>query len=353
MGRARDIRDYPWHALERVERRSVRQAGRALRLAKAAGARTLPQVGAELSELVGAEVELFVRSVGRARRPVGAREMVVALGDSLTLGLALEPDGVVALLSRILGRQVSLAEPELGINEPLGGALAALACEAARRLSPEPVRLVDAPDSQPVELELTLLVDGRPYALAVRAWASLLEPELEPNLALLADTRLELTLVVALSCARREELESLQVGDAWFPGEGWFIGRDLTGRAVLASGASERGVWVDLAPNGEVVLRQGTAALPQDTMGTEPSSTNELGEVALEAPVVVRVELASLSLTARDVATLRPGDVLETGRRVGGPVLLRVGGRVVAKGELVDVEGELGVRIREIMEPAP
>jgi flagellar motor switch protein FliM len=40
--------------------------------------------------------------------------------------------------------------------------------------------------------------------------------------------------------------------------------------------------------------------------------------------------------------------VIETGRRIAEPVTLRVAGQVVARGELVDVEGELGVRIREL-----
>jgi type III secretion system YscQ/HrcQ family protein len=352
-GRAREISDYPWQALERVGRRKNREISRARRVADAAGARTLTEAGQALSELVGAEIELLVRSIGRARRPIGAREVLLALGDSLTLGAALEPDGTVALLSRILGRQVTLAEPELALGEPLSGALAALGCEAARRLSTAPVRLTSLPEGKPVEIEVTLLVEGRPYALALRVWSTALEPESTPNFELLADAPLELRLVAALSCARRVELESLQVGDAWFPGTGWFVDRALAGRAVLASEGAERGVWVDLAPDGKVVLRQGTAALPHDTMASDGPSTTELAEVALEAPVVVRVELASLSLSAREVATLKPGDVLESRRRVGEPVVLRVGGRAVAKGDLVDVEGELGVRIREILEPSP
>ncbi len=352
-GRAREIRDYPWQALERVGRRKAREVARARRVAAAAGVGTLTEAGKALSELVGAEIEVVVRSMGRARRPNGAKEILLAVGDSLTLGAALEPDGAAALLSRLLGRQVALAEPELALGGALSGALSALGCEAARRLTSEPVRIATLPEGRPIELEVTLLVDGHPYALALRAWASLLEPEFPPNLGLLADARLELRLVVALSSARRAELENLQPGDAWFPGEGWFLDRTLAGRAVLASEAAERGVWVDLARDGKVVLRQGTAALPLDTMATDGPSASELAEVALEAPVVVRVELASVSLSAREVASLKPGDVLESQRRIGEPVVLRVGGRVIARGDLVDVEGELGVRIREILEPTP
>jgi flagellar motor switch/type III secretory pathway protein FliN len=87
-----------------------------------------------------------------------------------------------------------------------------------------------------------------------------------------------------------------------------------------------------------------------DPKNPEESS---LEEVVLEAPVVVRVELGSVSLTAREVAGMQPGDVIETGKALGEPVVLRVAGRAVARGDLVEVEGEIGVRIREILEHTP
>ena len=52
------------------------------------------------------------------------------------------------------------------------------------------------------------------------------------------------------------------------------------------------------------------------------------------------------------LTTLAPGAVLETGVALGGPVELRVQGRTVARGELVDVEGEVGVRILSVVDPA-
>jgi flagellar motor switch/type III secretory pathway protein FliN len=44
---------------------------------------------------------------------------------------------------------------------------------------------------------------------------------------------------------------------------------------------------------------------------------------------------------------LARGDVLALGRRIGEPVILRVGGVAVARGDLVDIDGEVGVRITE------
>jgi flagellar motor switch/type III secretory pathway protein FliN len=74
-----------------------------------------------------------------------------------------------------------------------------------------------------------------------------------------------------------------------------------------------------------------------------------LTDAVLDSPVVVRVEVGAVSMSAREWAELAPGDVIETGRRIAEPVVLRVAGREVARGELVNLEGELGVRIRELV----
>ena len=63
------------------------------------------------------------------------------------------------------------------------------------------------------------------------------------------------------------------------------------------------------------------------------------------APVVVRVELGTVEMKAREWAELGPGDVIALGRWVGDPAILRVGGVELARGELVQVDGEYGVRI--------
>ena len=68
-----------------------------------------------------------------------------------------------------------------------------------------------------------------------------------------------------------------------------------------------------------------------------------------ELPVEVTCEIARLTLSAREVLGLVPGTVLPLGRPAGAHVELRSGGRLVARGELCEVEAEgLGVRIREI-----
>jgi flagellar motor switch protein FliM len=133
-----------------------------------------------------------------------------------------------------------------------------------------------------------------------------------------------------------------------------FIERSGEGFGALAGATAERGVRVALSSASGIVLGDETLELGPDLESSgdgmdEANDVNEtLADAVLEAPVVVRVELGTVSMTAADWARLRPGDVLETGHRVAEPAVLRIGGRVVARGALVDIDGELGVRVREL-----
>ncbi|MBU8894998.1 type III secretion system cytoplasmic ring protein SctQ [Corallococcus sp. M34] len=73
----------------------------------------------------------------------------------------------------------------------------------------------------------------------------------------------------------------------------------------------------------------------------KPEGSDLLGDV----PLQVAVELARVPVTAEQVVGLRSGQVIELHRGPGEPVELSVNGKVVARGELVEMEGQLGVRI--------
>jgi type III secretion system YscQ/HrcQ family protein len=64
--------------------------------------------------------------------------------------------------------------------------------------------------------------------------------------------------------------------------------------------------------------------------------------------LTLRVELATRNVTLEELARLRPGQLLDLGCKPTDPVDLVAGGRRVASGELVDFEGQLGVRITEV-----
>jgi type III secretion system YscQ/HrcQ family protein len=71
----------------------------------------------------------------------------------------------------------------------------------------------------------------------------------------------------------------------------------------------------------------------------------EGGELLADIPLQIAVELARVPFTADEVVALKVGQVIELHRSPGEPVELSVNGKVVARGELVEVEGQLGVRV--------
>jgi type III secretion system YscQ/HrcQ family protein len=165
---------------------------------------------------------------------------------------------------------------------------------------------------------------------------------------------LRLPLVIGAVTLERRELLSLEEGGALLLGDTPLInatGATVTGRGVLVAPLGERGITVELRPDGRLVVGESTEA----RLSVEPEETREpdgetLTDVLLDTPVVVRVELGAVSMSAREWAQLGPGDVIETAQRIAEPVVLRVAGREVGRGELVNVDGQVGVRIQKLYE---
>lgn len=71
----------------------------------------------------------------------------------------------------------------------------------------------------------------------------------------------------------------------------------------------------------------------------------EGSDLLADIPLQLAVELARVPVTADEVVAMKVGQVIELHRSPGEPVELSVNGKVVARGELVEVEGQLGVRV--------
>lgn len=340
---------YPWETLEPLPRalaRSRRGGARALR-ALLDPERLVPA----LAELVETEVSVKVKSGAARSHPdtLGA-SLSLTLGAGVGVTLCFEPELGVELLTRALRRPFRLSGPS-ALEDSLAGALGALGVEVARRAGCEAPRL--GPREQPpgAFTELTLLVGGKPYRLLAALDSTAHAPP-EPELDALGGLEIGLTIVAALSLAERSTLADFVAGNAWFPGAGWWLDPRLQGPVALAAPGSELGIRAELTEKGDLVLRGETVALTAeagDPMESSDTKQQTLTQAVLDSPVVVRIELGTVSLTAREWAELGPGDIIEAGRRVAEPVVLRVAGREVARGELVNLEGELGVRIRELV----
>ncbi|MFN8638349.1 MAG: flagellar motor switch protein FliN [Dehalococcoidia bacterium] len=88
--------------------------------------------------------------------------------------------------------------------------------------------------------------------------------------------------------------------------------------------------------------------LPQIDMGPSvPQPIDMLMDVAMR----VSVELGRSSLTVEEVLELGPGSVVELNKLAGEPVDILVNDRLIARGEVVVVDENFGVRITEIISP--
>jgi flagellar motor switch protein FliN/FliY len=86
------------------------------------------------------------------------------------------------------------------------------------------------------------------------------------------------------------------------------------------------------------------------TTETPDPNRRSLGLLAnVDTEVTVVVGRARLPI--RDLLTLVPGAVIELDRKPSDPVEVLVNGSLIARGEVVVVDGEFGVRITEIVDP--
>lgn len=75
-------------------------------------------------------------------------------------------------------------------------------------------------------------------------------------------------------------------------------------------------------------------------------------DVLLDVPLEISVELGRVKMVVRDVLDLGTGSIVEVDKAAGEPVDVMVNGRLVAKGEVVVIEDNFGVRITEILNPS-
>jgi type III secretion system YscQ/HrcQ family protein len=160
------------------------------------------------------------------------------------------------------------------------------------------------------------------------------------------DVPVTLSLVAGCALLPRATIESLRVGDAVLPGTGWFDQRNPHASLVAVCPTDERGFRLSVT---DAVRHVAGADLAHDRDGADfaPDDPDQQPEVG-DALAVVRVEVGSITLSNRAWSSLQPGAVLDCGLPPPGPVVLRVAGQEVARGELVEVDGQFGVRIAQL-----
>ena len=68
-------------------------------------------------------------------------------------------------------------------------------------------------------------------------------------------------------------------------------------------------------------------------------------------PLAITVELGSTSKKINEILSFAPGTVIELDKIVGEPLDILVNGQFMAKGEVVVIDENYGVRVTDIVNP--
>jgi flagellar motor switch protein FliN len=148
---------------------------------------------------------------------------------------------------------------------------------------------------------------------------------------------------------------------------------DTTGYADTAGGA---GAYPSTAPSfsGSGIMPGGETRNLEDPMASGPAAAHPAGtsvhpvqfqpfesegdvqggtnlDLLLDVSLRVSVELGRTDLAIKDVLALGPGSVVELDKLAGEPVDILVNDRLIAKGEVVVVDENFGVRVTDIVSP--
>lgn len=242
-------------------------------------------------------------------------QAIQAIGPSLA---------VRQLAQRVLGGPDELAAPRpLTRVEHALWSLAVAAALADLGIDAEVWPAVAAPSGDRIVVELRVELGGKPATVIALCPSGLALAS--PPRAPLPRWPLDLAVVVARSTIPRGYVRVLRVNDI------------VTVERALELVLGESRIGLSAAPRAmEATVTTGYVprdmALPDD------------------AHLEMTVELGKVRLSLQQLADLAPGQIIPLGRPLAGPYEVRAGGRLMGHGELVDVEGELGVRIVSLVE---
>ncbi|MGB9789174.1 flagellar motor switch protein FliN [Thermotoga caldifontis] len=83
----------------------------------------------------------------------------------------------------------------------------------------------------------------------------------------------------------------------------------------------------------------------------QPSEIQQKLELLFDVPLKIVVELGRARMTLKQVMDLTVGSLIELDKLTGEPVDVLVNGRLIARGEVVVIDENFGVRITEIVSP--
>ena len=82
-----------------------------------------------------------------------------------------------------------------------------------------------------------------------------------------------------------------------------------------------------------------------------PRRSRDREDIALllDVPMIIEAEMGRSNKTVNEILHVGEGSILDFEKEAGSPVDLLVNGKLIARGEVVEIEGNYGVRITELM----
>ena len=104
-----------------------------------------------------------------------------------------------------------------------------------------------------------------------------------------------------------------------------------------------------MTENNENSVRiEDTGRSPAPPGGEQENTTNWNINLLLDVELPVSVSFGNAEMQLKDVLKLGAGSVIELDKSVNDPVTIIVNNKPIAKGEVVMVDGNYGVRILEV-----
>ncbi len=115
----------------------------------------------------------------------------------------------------------------------------------------------------------------------------------------------------------------------------------------MPSGSSGGGV----ASAGGAPVAAPPAFTPQHAGGVFGSTGNKALDLLMDIELPIVIELGRAQMSLKRILELGPGAIVEMDRLAGEPVDILINGKVVARGEVVVVDENFGVRILSLVSP--
>jgi flagellar motor switch protein FliN len=91
-----------------------------------------------------------------------------------------------------------------------------------------------------------------------------------------------------------------------------------------------------------------TSATPQPDKAAQAGNESKKLELLLDVNLALTLRFGQRDLTLREILDLNAGSVIELDRAVEEPAELLLGDKVIARGQVVTVDGNYGIRITDM-----